>query len=218
MATTIPMMRTLHSVVLGRILRPTAMESSSFSDFFSFINRPGSTGGPNRDGTTGAPGVPPGTSLPNASPVGVGAQSSSPLDLSGSGSRSGDVQAGMGGGAAADGTDDSNVEGITSGVDITSSTFSFTTPSQSSSLPHLRCTPIAFYTSEARAQTGRLIAVSDTYISYAIKEGHIRVINRHTVVRTLLKGHKKPVLDAAFANPVSEDPHSLSTPLYAAHI
>jgi len=41
--------------------------------------------------------------------------------------------------------------------------------------------------------------VSDAFICYAIKDGHIRGINRQSVQRTLLKGHKKPVIDMAFA-------------------
>ena len=41
--------------------------------------------------------------------------------------------------------------------------------------------------------------MSDAFICYAIKDGHIRGINRQSVQRTLLKGHKKPVIDMAFA-------------------
>jgi enhancer of mRNA-decapping protein 4 len=75
--------------------------------------------------------------------------------------------------------------------------FTFSTPQ--GGLPHPQCTPIAFYNSDAPYGSGRLIAVSDAFICYAIKDGHIRGINRQSVQRTLLKGHKKPVIDMAFA-------------------
>lgn len=88
------------------------------------------------------------------------------------------------------------------GLEVNKPAFSFSTSSCGSleDLPHPQCTPIAFYNSDAPYGSGRLVAVSDQYICYAIKDGHIRGINRLSVMRTLLKGHKKPVIDMAFAS------------------
>ncbi|EWM24973.1 enhancer of mrna-decapping protein 4 [Nannochloropsis gaditana] len=100
--------------------------------------------------------------------------------------------------AAARSGDDEGASGIVAGMEVNTPSFTFSTPQDG--LPHPQCTPIAFYNSEAPYGSGRLIAVSDAYICYAIKDGHIRGINRQTVQRTLLKGHKKPIIDMAFAS------------------
>lgn len=93
--------------------------------------------------------------------------------------------------------DGEGVSGTVAGMEVTTPAFTFSTPQ--GELPHPQCTPIAFYNSDAPYGSGRLIAVSDAFICYAIKDGHIRGINRQSVQRTLLKGHKKPVIDMAFA-------------------
>eukprot|EP00624_Nannochloropsis_granulata_P002086 evm.model.NODE_20117_length_12504_cov_23.799984.2 len=93
--------------------------------------------------------------------------------------------------------DGEGASGTVAGMEVTTSAFTFSTPQ--GGLPHPQCTPIAFYNSDAPYGSGRLIAVSDAFICYAIKDGHIRGINRQSVQRTLLKGHKKPVIDMAFA-------------------
>lgn len=178
---------------------------SNFSDFFSFIKSGGGGGGATAPAQAngGAAG------LTTAHPPGPAAMrehsSSGSLDLSNPTPRTPASSSDRPPEMASGDPEEDDVNRGAAGVDITSASFTYAMPTDASLLPHLRCTPIAFYNSEPRmGPAGRLIAVSDDYICYAIKEGHIRVINRHTVVRTLLKGHKKPILDAVFASQVCQ--------------
>ena len=52
---------------------------------------------------------------------------------------------------------------------------------------------------------GSLISVSSKFIAYVIrgKSDAVRVLNRHTATRVLLKGFHAPVCDIAFAHPNS---------------
>lgn len=44
-----------------------------------------------------------------------------------------------------------------------------------------------------REQVLHQIASNFTYICYGLKQGHIRVLNKETTARTLLKGHSSMV-------------------------
>ena len=44
----------------------------------------------------------------------------------------------------------------------------------------------------------RQIAVNDEYITYGLKQGHIRVLHRFSEARALLKGHSGPIADICF--------------------
>ena len=48
--------------------------------------------------------------------------------------------------------------------------------------------------------SGRLLAANSNYIAYAVKKGLVRVIDRHTAAKTLLRGHgdQTRIVDAAF--------------------
>jgi len=51
---------------------------------------------------------------------------------------------------------------------------------------------------EYREQVLHQIASNSTYICYGLKQGHIRVLNKETTARTLLKGHSCMVVDMRF--------------------
>jgi hypothetical protein len=63
------------------------------------------------------------------------------------------------------------------GLAVSSNRFRFSPPNDLP-FPQLPCTAVAKYPSEPNPATRRIIAISDKYISYAIKDGPIRVINR----------------------------------------
>eukprot|EP00741_Cyanophora_paradoxa_P006758 tig00001038_g6536.t1 len=65
----------------------------------------------------------------------------------------------------------------------------------------MQVTPITLYQTEVTYQHGALIAVNNNYICYAIRGGHIRVINKNSGQRTLLKGHTAAVVDLKFYAP-----------------
>jgi len=85
--------------------------------------------------------------------------------------------------------------------------------------PQVKCAPIAHFTSlpcdgvgndALRSSTpalrqgiptsGRLLAVNSSYIAYAVKKGLVRVIDRKSADKTLLRGHSDNtrIVDAAF--------------------
>ena len=66
------------------------------------------------------------------------------------------------------------------------------------SSPQPPCTPITLYSTDFTYQHGNLIAVNENYISYAIKNGKIRVLNQLSAARTLLRGHTGVITDLAF--------------------
>lgn len=55
--------------------------------------------------------------------------------------------------------------------------------------PQLEVAPITKYGSDPNPILGRQIAVNKSYICYGLKQGNIRVLNIHTAVRSLLRGH-----------------------------
>ncbi|QHO18691.1 Enhancer of mRNA-decapping protein [Arachis hypogaea] len=57
--------------------------------------------------------------------------------------------------------------------------------------PQLEVAPITKYGSDPNLVLGRQIAVNKSYICYGLKQGNIRVLNIHTAVRSLLKGHNQ---------------------------
>ncbi|GLI61433.1 hypothetical protein VaNZ11_003793 [Volvox africanus] len=63
---------------------------------------------------------------------------------------------------------------------------------------------IANYPSEICRRHGHSIAVDTNYICYGLKGGQIRILNRHTAARTLLKDHAAPVTDLRFFRHDSE--------------
>mmetsp|Transcript_26144 Transcript_26144/g.41060 ORF Transcript_26144/g.41060 Transcript_26144/m.41060 type:complete len:1029 (-) Transcript_26144:78-3164(-) len=87
-------------------------------------------------------------------------------------------------------------------------------PSGSSSSPQQpRAAPVAHFASlpndgignvreksPAIPTSGRLLAANSKYIAYAVKKGLVRVIDRHTAAKTLLRGHadETRIVDAAF--------------------
>ncbi|GAU13480.1 hypothetical protein TSUD_127770 [Trifolium subterraneum] len=87
-------------------------------------------------------------------------------------------------------------------------------PSSSSSYPpptvkpQLEVAPITKYGSDPNPVLGRQIAVNKSYICYGLKQGNIRVLNIHTAVRSLLRGHTQRVTDLAF---FAEDVHLLAS-------
>ncbi|KXZ44662.1 hypothetical protein GPECTOR_64g81 [Gonium pectorale] len=66
------------------------------------------------------------------------------------------------------------------------------------SMPNLMVSGIANVKSEIARRHGRAIAADANLIVYALRGGQLRVINRHTGVRTLLKDHAAPVTDLRF--------------------
>lgn len=55
----------------------------------------------------------------------------------------------------------------------------------------LRVSPITLYKSDRKNEFGDLIAVNDSYITYPIRNGLIRIIHKHSVKRVLLREHEK---------------------------
>lgn len=55
--------------------------------------------------------------------------------------------------------------------------------------PQLEVAPITKYGSDPNPVLGRQIGVNKSYICYGLKQGNIRVLNIHTAVRSLLRGH-----------------------------
>ncbi|CAJ1960234.1 unnamed protein product [Sphenostylis stenocarpa] len=74
--------------------------------------------------------------------------------------------------------------------------------------PQLEVAPITKYVSDPNPVLGRQIAVNKSYICYGLKQGNIRVLNIHTAVRSLLRGHTQRVTDLAF---FAEDVHLLAS-------
>ena len=63
----------------------------------------------------------------------------------------------------------------------------------------LQVTPVTLINTEYALHHYRQNAVSGSYLCYGLKQGHIRVLSRHSAVRALLKGHSKPLTDLQFA-------------------
>jgi hypothetical protein len=58
--------------------------------------------------------------------------------------------------------------------------------------------PITLYESEPVYHQGKTIAVNKLYMVYGIRGGYLRVINKYTAKRGLLKGHSLELTDLAF--------------------
>jgi hypothetical protein len=59
----------------------------------------------------------------------------------------------------------------------------------------VQVSPITHYVTELTLELRRQIAANDNYICYALKQGQLRLINRTSAARALLKGHVKPITD-----------------------
>lgn len=79
--------------------------------------------------------------------------------------------------------------------------------------PQLPVNPVTLISTEYALQHHRLNAVSPAYLCYGLKQGHIRLLSRHSAVRALLKGHTKPLTDLQFAgSAVQSGSSDASTP------
>lgn len=79
----------------------------------------------------------------------------------------------------------------------TSITYTPKTTGQKGQQPHT--TPIAHFASTPNSHpTGSLVAISESYICYAVKGGLVRVIDRNNALRCLLRGHTKRLTDLSF--------------------
>jgi len=59
--------------------------------------------------------------------------------------------------------------------------------------------PIAnLVSSQKLVYSGNLIDVNSSYIVYGVKNGLVRIIDRHSATRTLLRGHNESIKDVAF--------------------
>jgi hypothetical protein len=61
--------------------------------------------------------------------------------------------------------------------------------------------PITLVKTDFKLEQTQLVAVSDTYICYGLKAGHIRALDRNTGGRALFKGHPAGVSSMAFFSP-----------------
>ena len=59
--------------------------------------------------------------------------------------------------------------------------------------------------------TGSLLALNDNYIVYAVKNGLVRVMDRSSSLRTLLRGHKEKISDVGFFGSSSDVLASVSS-------
>lgn len=64
--------------------------------------------------------------------------------------------------------------------------------------PELTFRPITRVPATYQESSLRQIAVSEEFITYGLKQGHIRVLHRFSEARALLKGHTQPIADATF--------------------
>ena len=58
------------------------------------------------------------------------------------------------------------------------------------------------YATDMRLELRRLIAVNEHYICYGLKQGHVRVINKVSAERDLLKGHTAPITDLRWGSQI----------------
>ncbi|KAF9586380.1 hypothetical protein BGW38_005964 [Lunasporangiospora selenospora] len=70
----------------------------------------------------------------------------------------------------------------------------------------LETIPITLIPTDVEYNTGKMVAVSKGYISYAAKGGKIRVLQQAHGHRTLLRGHTDQVIDMGFSSPITNDP------------
>jgi len=72
------------------------------------------------------------------------------------------------------------------------------TPKEANSSTQLEASPITILASPIIYQFGNTIAVNKNYICYSVKGNLIRVINKYTAQRTLIKGHTDQITDMKF--------------------
>eukprot|EP00124_Ichthyophonus_hoferi_P002369 Ihof_evm7s158 gene=Ihof_evmTU7s158 len=94
------------------------------------------------------------------------------------------------------------------GRDIIINTMPFVKGENGTGREAVKVTTITIYATEVAFYTGHLAAVSLNYIAYPVKlaninEWGIRVLNRTTSNKVLLKGHQVPLTDLAFVNTTS---------------
>jgi hypothetical protein len=53
----------------------------------------------------------------------------------------------------------------------------------------VQVTPITHYVSDNILEHRQQIAVNQNYISYALKQGQLRILHKHSTARALAKGH-----------------------------
>lgn len=58
--------------------------------------------------------------------------------------------------------------------------------------------PITRIPADYKEANVRQIAVSEQFVTYGLKQGHIRVLHRFSEARALLKGHTQPIADICF--------------------
>lgn len=68
-------------------------------------------------------------------------------------------------------------------------------PSSDMRCPAAQVLPITVYNSDFTLELRRQIAVSDRFICYALKQGHIRVLSTQSAHRALIKAHTPPLTD-----------------------
>lgn len=74
----------------------------------------------------------------------------------------------------------------------------------------LNVTPITIYKTEEQYSLGQLIAVNPSFICYSVKGEMVRILaTTNSSLRSLLRGHSKPVHDLAFAPALEADGASL---------
>ncbi|BDA40748.1 probable enhancer of mRNA-decapping protein 4 [Coccomyxa sp. Obi] len=64
--------------------------------------------------------------------------------------------------------------------------------------PQLEVMPITVYHSDFVLEMRRQIAVNNSYICYALKQGHLRVLSTQSALRALVKAHAPPLTDLQF--------------------
>ena len=65
---------------------------------------------------------------------------------------------------------------------------------------HAQVLPITVYHSDYVLELRRQIAVNRSFICYALKQGHIRVLSTQSAHRSLIKAHKPPLTDLQCAH------------------
>jgi enhancer of mRNA-decapping protein 4 len=64
--------------------------------------------------------------------------------------------------------------------------------------PELTFAPVTRVPADYKEAHVRQVAVSEEFITYGLKQGHIRVLHRFSEARALLKGHKQLITDICF--------------------
>eukprot|EP00775_Hariotina_reticulata_P011820 gene11820-11964_t len=73
----------------------------------------------------------------------------------------------------------------------------------SETIPELQVQPITLLKFDYKLEHTQQVAISNNYICYGLKAGHIRALNRNTASRALFKGHTSSLSYMAFFSPDS---------------